>query len=58
MLQKVIISALLKVTVHVSAFGLYPMMRSVMIKDFLYILGNILILGFFIFLGLFGVLFL
>ena len=27
-------------------------------KDFLYILGNILILGFFIFLGLFGVLFL
>ena len=58
MLQKVIISALLKVTVHVSAFGLYPMMRSVMIKEFLYILGNILILGFFIFLGLFGVLFL
>ena len=58
MLQKVIISALLKVTVHVSVFGLYPMMRSVMIKEFLYILGNILILGFFIFLGLFGVLFL
>lgn len=29
-----------------------------MIKDLLYIIGNILILGFFIFLGLFGVLFL
>jgi hypothetical protein len=49
---------LLKVTAHVSVFGLYPMMRSIMIKDLLYIIGNILILGFFIFLGLFGVLFL
>lgn len=58
MLQQAIILALLKVTAHVSAFGLYLVMRSIMVKELFYIIINILILGFFIFLGLFGVLFL
>lgn len=58
MLQQAIILALLKVTVRVSAFGLYLIMRSIMVKELFYIIINILILGFFIFLGLFGVLFL
>ena len=58
MLQQAIILALLKVTEHVSAFGLYLVMRSIMVKELFYIIINILILGFFIFLGLFGVLFL
>ena len=58
MLKQAIILALLKVTAHVSAFGLYLVMRSIMVKELFYIIINILILGFFIFLGLFGVLFL
>ena len=55
--QQAIISVLSKVTKLVLVFGLYLAMRSVMFKQLIYTLINILILGFFIFLGLFGVLF-